>query len=170
MRTISTVLVATISLAIVGTLAAAEQGKGAKGKRSNASAPGIFFFVLKLDLTADQKAKVAELQKEYGPKLQEGFQKQQDLLTDEQRKAQQDATKAARDAGKSETEARAAGQAAVKLTDDQKAKRAEMQKEMAPLMKEAREKVTALLTPEQQEKLQKSMPQVGGGAAKKANQ
>jgi Spy/CpxP family protein refolding chaperone len=169
MRTISTVLVATISLAIVGVLAAAEQGKGAKGKGSN-TAPGIFYFVLKLDLTADQKAKVDELQKQYGPKLQEGFQKQQDLLTDEQRKAQQDATKAARDAGKSDTEARAAGQAAVSLTEDQKAKRAEIQKEMAPLMKEAREKVTALLTPEQQEKLQKSMPQTSGGTGKKANQ
>jgi Spy/CpxP family protein refolding chaperone len=126
--------------------------------------------VLKLDLTADQKAKVAELQKEYGPKLREGFQKQQALLTDEQRKAQQEATKAARDAGKSEMEARAAGQAAVNLTDDQKAKRAELQKEMAPLVKEVREKVTALLTPEQQQKLQKSMPQMGGGPGKKAKQ
>jgi Spy/CpxP family protein refolding chaperone len=126
--------------------------------------------VLKLDLTADQKAKIDELQKQYGSKLQEGFQKQQALLTDEQRKAQQEAMRAAREAGKSETETRAAGQAAVKLTDDQKAKRTETQKEMALLVKKVREKVTALLTPEQQQKLQKSMPQMGGGAGKKENQ
>ena len=45
---------------------------------------------------------------------------------------------------------------AMKLTDEQKAKMAEGRKAMGELTKEIREKVTKLLTPEQQEVLKKA--------------
>ena len=107
-----------------------------------------------LTLTAEQKAKMDELCKDLGPKLMT-IMKKMDTLTPEQKKAQAEAMKAARDAGKKGKEAADAVAAALKLTDEQKAKQAEMRKEMAPLEKELREKVMAVLTSEQKEQLKK---------------
>jgi flagellar basal body-associated protein FliL len=87
----------------------------------------------------------------------EGMKKMQGILTDEQRKAQQEAMQAARQAGKSPMEANEAAQAAMKLTDEQKAKMAEARKEVGPAQSELRDKVMALLTQEQKEQLQKAM-------------
>jgi len=108
-----------------------------------------------LNLTEDQKAKVEELRQEYGPKLAEFGKKVTAILTDEQRKDRQEATQAARAAGTSAKEIFDAGEAATKATDEQRAKITEVRKEQAPVQREVREKILALLTAEQKEKLPK---------------
>ena len=55
------------------------------------------------------------------------------LLTDEQKTAEKDARKAAKDAGKTPAESRKAVDEALKLTDDQKAKMKDLQKQNTEL-------------------------------------
>ena len=98
-----------------------------------------------LNLTDDQKAKLAELKKEYAPKLKAAHRQFDNVLTADQKKARDDAIKAARDAGKSRREVFQAGTAAVKLTDAQKAKMAEGRKAMEALNKEIIDKVNSAL-------------------------
>ncbi len=105
-----------------------------------------------IDLTDAQKTQLKEIEKEFGPKLADVVKKM-DVLTPDQKKARAEAAKAAKAAGKKGKEAREAVEAAVKLTDDQKAKMAEARKELGPLENQLREKVLAVLTPEQKEKL-----------------
>jgi len=107
-----------------------------------------------MTLNDQQKTKLDELKKEYGPKLMEA-RKGQDVLTPEQKKAQAQAIKEAREAGKKGVELREAGAAAVKLTDEQKAKMAEVRKLLMPLEKELREKAMAFFTDEQKEQIKK---------------
>ena len=78
------------------------------------------------------------------------------MPTAEQKKARDEAVKAAKDAGKKGRELFEAGNAALKLTDEQKAKTAECFKAMEISNKEIRDKITKLLTPEQQEVLKKA--------------
>jgi Spy/CpxP family protein refolding chaperone len=154
-------------LAIAGTLRAADDAKGHQNKHPQSpmawAAPGID----KLTLTDEQKTKLADLQKEYGPKVGELMKKRMAVLTDEQRKAGHDAEKEAKAAGKSRKEIRDAVEAAMNLTDEQKAKMADVQKEMQPMQQEAREKIKEILTPDQVEQLKKL--QGGGHKPKKAD-
>ncbi len=100
-----------------------------------------------LKLTDDQKAQVKELRKEYGPKFKAAADS---ILTAEQKKARADAVKAAKAEGKKGREVMKAAHEAVKLTDEQKAK---IKEAMKPLHKEVREKIMAILTPEQKAQL-----------------
>ena len=117
-----------------------------------------------LTVTAEQKTKFGDLCKEFGPKLMD-VMKKVDVLTPEQKTSQREAMKAAKDAGKTGKELREAVQAAVKLTDDQKAKQVETRKEMGALEKELREKVMAVLTPEQKDELKKKADEARKKAA-----
>jgi Spy/CpxP family protein refolding chaperone len=162
MRTVSTVLALAVSLMIVGNLSAADEKKGPEGRhpRGPAMERGDLFpaemLIKGLNLTDDQKAKFEALKKEYGPKLKESWQKADSVLTADQKKAREEAVKAAKAADKKGPEVWKDAHAAVKLTDEQKAKMAEIQKEGQALRKEVHEKVMALLTPEQQEQLKKA--------------
>jgi Spy/CpxP family protein refolding chaperone len=118
--------------------------------------------VYKLNLTEDQKTKLEALKNEYAPKLKAGFEKHTSILTDEQRKARQDAVKAAKEAGKTRQEVWKEAQAAVKLTDAQKAQMDKAREEGQTLRKEIHEKVMAVLTPEQREQLKKERQQHRG--------
>ena len=123
------------------------------GEGRNAPAfPGPFW---DLGLSKEQNAKFADLNKEYGPKFKEAFTKMESIPTAEQKKARDEAFKAAVAAGKNGKEVWDAAQAAMKLTDEQKAKMADAQKEMGALYKEFGEKFRAFLTPEQRKKLPK---------------
>jgi Spy/CpxP family protein refolding chaperone len=151
MRLVTTVLTLVVSLAVAGSLRAADEGKKAhEGKHAARLLAWAGVNVDQLNLTAEQKAKAADLQKEFGPKVAELLKKMQAIMTDDQRKARQEAEKAAKAAGKTGKELHDAVAAAVTLTDEQKAKQAEVKQEMAPIVKEAREKLMAILTPEQQ--------------------
>ena len=113
--------------------------------------PGPAIAALKaLGLSDAQKAKLADLRKQYGPKLHEAVMKKLDsILTPEQRKARDEALKAAKASGKHGPELIAAVRSAVKLTDQQQQKVKAIHAEMAPLLKEIHEQVASILTPEQ---------------------
>lgn len=161
MKIVSTVLALFVSLLIVGNLSAADEKKGHEGKRpphATMDRMEMLQGMLKgLNLTDEQKTKVEALKKEYGPKFKEGSQGMDGILTDEQKKAREEAVKAAKEAGKKGPEVWEAAKAAVKLTDEQKAKMAENRKAAEALHKQFREKLMEILTPEQKEQLKKEM-------------
>ncbi len=106
-----------------------------------------------LNLSDEQKVKAEELNKEFSAKTKGIIEKMEAVLTDEQKKARDEAAKKAVAAGKKGREISEAVSAALKLTDEQKTKLQEIGKEMAPLQRDFMGKVLALLTPEQQEQL-----------------
>jgi Spy/CpxP family protein refolding chaperone len=162
MRLVSTVLAVSVSLMMVGSLSAAEEHKAPQGRRPARPMAAQWEMLKSLDLTADQKAKLEELKKEYGPKFKEVWQKMDSILTEDQKKARAEARKTAEAAGKKGPEVWKAAQAAVNPTDEQKAKLAEARKAMAALGKEVHEKVMAVLTTEQKEQLKKSRQAMRG--------
>ena len=123
-----------------------------------AGMPGFPDFFKNLNLSDAQKAKLADLRKEYEPKFKANHEKMESILTAEQKKARDEAVKAAIAAGKKGKEIFDAAGAAMKLTDDQKTKMADAWKQAGALFKEFGEKFRAFLTPEQKEKLDKMRP------------
>ncbi len=148
MKTVRTVLVLVVVLLIANTAGAA------KKKKDVSKDAGIPYFqqidrTLKpVTLTDEQKSKLEDLKKEYGPKLKEAYAKQ-DVLTPEQKKARDNARKAAKADGKKGEDVKAAGDAAVTLTDDQKKQEKEAHKQLHAVQKELHGKVMDLLTAEQ---------------------
>ena len=106
-----------------------------------------------IELSADQKAKVDALNKEFGPKLAECKKKANSIITKDQKKARSEAFKKAKADGKKGKELRAAVIAAVAITADQKAQQAECKKAMGALNKEIKTQFVALLTDEQKAKI-----------------
>jgi Spy/CpxP family protein refolding chaperone len=99
-----------------------------------------------LDLTGAERAKIAEIRKEFRPKITKAMEGLKGLLTEEQRQARADALKA----GKKRREVLAA----LKLTDDQKGKVETVGKEVGALVREELKQVRDVLTEGQKEKLQ----------------
>jgi|WetSurMetagenome_2_1015567.scaffolds.fasta_scaffold590894_2 Spy/CpxP family protein refolding chaperone len=155
LKAVSTVLVLAVSLIVVDSLAAQERHReGPRGGQGGWER--IEAMVKNLNLTEEQKAKVAELKKEYAPKFKEATAKVEAIATAEQKKARDEAVKAAKAAGKKGPEVMEAARDAMKLTDEQKTKMQEGWKAMQTLGKEARDKVVSILTPEQKEQLKKA--------------
>ena len=161
LKAVTSVLALVVSLVIVGNLSAQENTRP-MGRRGGQSLLERIEKIKGLNLTDDQKSKLADLKKEYAPKVKEAAGKVEGVITDEQKKARDEAMKTARDAGKKGREVFEAGTAAMKLTDEQKTKLADARKAMETLTKEIREKVTSLLTPEQKEILKKARGNGGG--------
>jgi Spy/CpxP family protein refolding chaperone len=146
MKLVAGFLALAAALTILGKPAAADD------KVCPASKPGhhaaMPWDILKgLNLTDDQKAKVKELHKEFGPKFKTAADS---VLTADQKQARDDAVTAAKAAGKKGPEVWKAALQAEKLTDEQKAKLHEV---MKPLHKQFHEQLMALLTTEQKEQL-----------------
>jgi len=165
MKTVRTVLTVVVALSIAGSALAAEKRKGKAAKKLPAPAAEALPILAKLDLSADQKAKIEEINKEFGPKVTEARKKLDEILTPEQRRARAEANKEAKAAGKKGKELRQAIDEAMKLSDEQKTKVAEARKALAALQKEIRGKVMDLLTEEQKENVKKA--QKGGKKAEK---
>ena len=127
---------------------AAKEGKGKKKGADGANSP-VFAIPKEITLTAEQQAKLDEIKKEQGPKISELTKKIDSLLTDEQKAARKEAAAKAKAEGKKGKEAAAAIDEALKLTDDQKKLRAEVQPELAKLQKSIKEQIHGLLTEEQ---------------------
>jgi Spy/CpxP family protein refolding chaperone len=132
----------------------------AKDKKEKKAAPSpaadqIAKITKGLTLTADEKTKLDDVAKQYDSKLCDA-KKKCDVLTADQKKACKDAEKAAKDAGKSHKEIHQAGEAAVTLTAEQKTQKADAKKGMESLEKELKDKVLAVLTPDQQAQLKKA--------------
>jgi Spy/CpxP family protein refolding chaperone len=99
-----------------------------------------------LDLTDAETEKVGEIRKEFRPKIVKALEGLTGLLSDEQKKARQEAF----EAGKSRKEMLEA----LKLTDEQKEKMTTVCKEVGTLVREEMEKIRDVLSAEQKEKLE----------------
>ena len=99
-----------------------------------------------LDLTEDELNKIEDIRKEFRPKMVKAMKSLEGLLSDEQKKAREEALKA----GKKRSEVLAA----FKLTDDQKEKVGAVAKELGALVREEAEKVRDVLAASQKEQLQ----------------
>jgi Spy/CpxP family protein refolding chaperone len=98
-----------------------------------------------LDLTEAEMAKIAEIRQEYRPKIVKALEGLKGILSDDQRKAREDALKA----GKKRREVIAS----LNLTDEQKEKVQAVGKELQTLVREELEKMRDVLTEGQKEKL-----------------
>jgi hypothetical protein len=144
-----------VSLLTCSAAVQAQQEKAKKKDRPNAAVEAAFSLPKEIELTAEQTEKLAALKKEFSPKLTELIQKVNGIYTDEQKKARQEAAKKAKDDGKTGRDAKAATDAAVKLTDEQKKQLDDLQPKLQAMQNEVREKVASLLTAEQKAKLPK---------------
>jgi len=133
-----------ITIALSSGVAHAQKGKKADGSNNPA-----FAIPKEITLTAEQQTKLDEIKKEQGPKLAELTKKLDSVLTDEQKAARKEASAKAKADGKKGKEAAAAIEEALKLTDDQKKQRAEIQPELAKLQLSVKEQIHGLLTDEQ---------------------
>jgi hypothetical protein len=107
---------------------------------------------------------IEKLAAEYGPKLQAADKKMASIFTAEQNKARAEALKAAKEAGKSAEDLRAAVITALKLTPEQEKSQEAAQKEIKDLRVAFDKAVMGLLTEEQQQKVRAAKK--GEGAEK----
>jgi Spy/CpxP family protein refolding chaperone len=99
-----------------------------------------------LDLTDAERAKIADIRKEFHPRIVKAMEGLKGILTEEQRKAREDGLKA----GKKRREILAA----INLTDEQKQKVEAVGKEVRTLIHDELEKMRDVLTEGQKEKLE----------------
>lgn len=152
-------------IAVLATTAVADEKKDKK--KADRKPTPTKQFLGKIELAAEQKDKVAEIDKQFAERFQTINKAMADILTDEQKAAQKTAQKTAKDAGKKGAEARKDVDAALKLTDDQKTKMAEQKKLQAALNKEIIASLKNVLTEEQQAQLPKDRKGSEGGKKKK---
>lgn len=156
-------------IAVLATTAVADEKKD-KGKKKGGQKPApTQQFLNKVELTAEQKEKVAAIDKQFAERFQAINKAMADILTTEQKAAQKTAQKAAKDAGKKAGEAKKDVEAALKLTDDQKTKMAEQRKLQTALNKEIVAALRGVLTEEQQAQLPKERKSPEGGKKKKTD-
>lgn len=157
MKTLRNVLCLSLMVLVAGGAMADEQQKKGKGKRAAAKKPtATQRFVAKLELTDEQKTQVAAIDKQFAERFSAVQKQMSELLTDEQKKAQREATKAAKESGSKPAETRKAVDAALNLTDEQKAQRKEIMAVQQKLNSEIITALKAVLTEEQQASLPKT--------------
>ena len=142
---------------MIASSAVADEKKKKGDRRKKSNTPSATQrFVKDLELTADQKEKIAAIEKQFAEKLKELAAKRKSILTDEQRAAQRDALKAAKDAGKTGADSRKVVTEALKLTDEQNTAMKAHAKVQQGLNGEIIAALKKVLTAEQQEKLPKA--------------
>lgn len=147
-------LAGVLALAICAAAEAQDAQAGKQGKKAKAKAtPAAFVLPAEITLSAEQQGKLDELKQQYETKLADAQQKVNGVFTAEQKAARKAARKDAVAAGKKGKELSAAVEAAVQLSDEQKANLAAAQKEARKLQAEVRKQVVALLTDEQKQLL-----------------
>lgn len=156
MRTFGKPVLVLLAIALFSVAALdsdAQEKKKGKGKKGAKGPDPIGKMVAKLDLTADQQAKVDELRKEYRPKLAEIQKRRNEIMTPERRKTEKEARQAAKEAGKKGKKAKADVDAALGLSPAESEKLAAIDKERQALIAKINADVRALLTDEQKAKL-----------------
>lgn len=136
----------------------AQDEKGKRKKNQPAKELPAVQLPKEITLTDEQKTKVAEIEKEYAPKMKELREKLDKTMTEEQKKARQEVFKEAREKGKEGKKGKELAQAikdAMKLSEEQQKQYDEADKKIVALRQEILEKVKPLLTDEQKEKLPK---------------
>jgi Spy/CpxP family protein refolding chaperone len=121
-----------------------------------------------LDLSAEQKEKLKAIHEENAPKLKEILDKVHAVLTDDQKKALEEAMKTAKESGKKGIDFFRAVEGSVQLTDEQKEKIGKIAPDLIALNKETVKKVRDVLTPEQQKAFDEKMPKGGKKGPKKS--
>lgn len=147
-----TLLPLALALTIsVGAMAADEK----KPARKKGAAPvAVAVQVPKeVELTAEQKEKLAAVNKEFETKFAEATKERDSILTDEQKKAQQAAMKEAREKMLKGKDAKTAIDSALKLTDEQKGKFDKASAKVLEVRTEAMKKFAESLTAEQKAKI-----------------
>jgi hypothetical protein len=151
-----------LTLALITSGLAQEEGEA---ERPRPRRPGAgeqyrqYFGLPGVTFSEEQQKKVNELRAKYTPKLADLQRRNGEVETPEQRQARRQAMEAAREAGKPGREQQAAAEAAVQLTDEQRRKRAELQREQRTLLAEIRGDLQALLTAEQKAALRGALSQ-----------
>ncbi len=150
-----------LSLSLAAFLLSPAMAEDAKAKKNRPNArkeqPAVQL-PKDITLTDDQKTKVAELEKEYAPKMKELREKLDKVMTEEQKKARLEVMKEHREKGKEGKKGKELVQAlkdAMKLSEEQQKKYDETDKQITALRHEILEKVKPLLTDEQKAKLPK---------------
>ena len=146
-------LVLTLAVLIATPALAADKKK--KKKRKGRKTPVAVKVPKGIELTVDQKKQVAAINKEFGPKLAEVQKAVNGVIRKEQRQARNAANKKAKADGVKGKARQAAIQAALNLSDEQKAKMKELTKKRQDVQKAARAKFVEILTDEQKAKLPK---------------
>jgi hypothetical protein len=138
-------------VAVVSIAYAAEEKKPAR-KGGGGKTAGVLKKLEGAGLPADVLEKVKKVVEEHAPKVAEAQAKLNSILTDEQKKARDEAQKAAKAAGKDRKAAQADVEAALKLTDEQKKGLEEAQRAAQTAQTDFNKAISALLTDEQKEK------------------
>jgi Spy/CpxP family protein refolding chaperone len=169
MKALKNLLCVALVLAISSGALAADEAKKGKGeaKKGKRPAPSVTArFLGDIELTAEQKEKVAAIDKEFAAKAADIRKKTESILTEDQIKARAEAQKAARAAGSKGADAQKAVNAALKLTEEQKTQMADVQKANRELSGQVVAALKKVLTEEQAAKLKAPAAR---GNAKKGN-
>lgn len=159
-------IVMVLLFALVSTsLFAEDQPKKKKKQPNRAQARAVMGMVKGLELTEEQKEKLAAIQKEVGPEISELMKAQRGLVSKEQQAKAMEAVKAAKEEGKKGKELMEIRNEALGLSPEQVAKQKEIQEKMQALRKSVQEKVMSILTDEQKKQLKAK----GGDKKKKKN-
>ena len=164
MRIVRTLLVGAVALLVATAVVAQEKPKkkGRRVKLSPTTQAVVRIDKLRgameeLDLTDEQNEQLKKLREKLGPQFKGVFGKMQDVLTEEQKIAGEEAMRAAKEAGKKGRDFFQAIEASLKLTDEQKEKMDKLAPEIRALQREMMKEIRGILTPEQQEKLKAKM-------------
>ena len=150
-----------LSLSLAAFLLSPAMAEDAKAKKNRPNArkeqPAVQL-PKDITLTDEQKTKVAELEKEFAPKMKELREKLDKVMTEEQKKARLEVMKEHREKGKERKKGKELAQAikdAMKLSEEQQKNFDETEKQITALRHDILEKVKPLLTDEQKAKLPK---------------
>lgn len=147
------IVLSTTALVSVALMAQDGQEKKKEKGKGKTAASTVFQFPKDVTPTDDQKAKLAEIEKEFAAKITAAQKKVDSILTDDQKKARAEAKKAANAAGKKGKEAQADIEAAMKLSNEQKKQLGEAEGELREVQAQVRQRIMGLLTDEQKAKL-----------------
>lgn len=145
-------------VAVAGFAWTVADGQEGKKKKKKGPTDDIKARLAAAELPPDVLEKANKIVEEHAPKLREAQAKIDEVnaaLTPDQRRARTQAQKAAREDGKTQQEAQAAGLAAAKLSDEQKKKLEEGQQAFQAAYQAMTRDLRTLLTPEQREKVLK---------------
>jgi hypothetical protein len=124
-----------------------------KASPESDSSAHLFTFPAKIKLSDSQKAKLAELKKEYRPKLTSNHLRYLQIVTNERRLASEEARTAAAAKGKEGKELNDLALAAMHLSPEEKSALQDIDEQRQQLVSEINDRKMALLTPDQREAL-----------------
>jgi Spy/CpxP family protein refolding chaperone len=160
MKTLGKPLLVLLAIGIfsIAAMQGTAQEKQKKNAKKGAKGPDPVAKMLEgvRDLSADQQAKIAEIKKQYAPKLAEIQKRRSEIMTPDRRRTEKEARKTAKDAGKKGKELQNAVNDALGLSAAEREKLEAVQQENQALTAKIREEISAVLTPDQREKLPKT--------------